>query len=71
MTTIKRQHSKDGFGELIITIDNTEDQVIIKIALRNLLTKYKDCAQHPGDDPDAPAWWADQIAHIEAMLQQI
>lgn len=76
MTTIERKYDKNSFGTLTITIDNDDDQVIIKIALRDLLQKYQDNAQHltqhpVPEEPNLADWYADQILKIKALLQHL
>ena len=76
MTTVERKYAKENFGTLTITIDTPDDQVNIQTALRDLLRKYQDSAQHLAqhpvpEEPDLPGWFADQIAKIKALLQQL
>ena len=76
MTTVDRKYARTSFGTLTITTDDPNYQVIVHIALRDLLRKYQDNAQHLAqhpvpEEPDLPDWYADQILKIKALLQHL
>jgi hypothetical protein len=76
MTTVDRKYAKESFGTLTITTDDPDYSVIIKIALRDLLQKYQDNAQHLDqhpvpEEPNLADWYADQILKIKALLQHL